>query len=58
MHAFSSGGVYLNFPGLGEEREALVKAAYGANYARLAELKERYDPTNLFRINQNIAPRE
>lgn len=56
MHAFSSGGVYLNFPGLGEEREALVRAAYGDNYARLAELKARYDPGNLFSLNQNIAP--
>jgi len=33
-----------------------VRAAYGGNYERLAELKNRYDPTNLFRINQNIAP--
>jgi FAD/FMN-containing dehydrogenase len=56
LQAFSSGGVYLNFPGLGEEREALVRAAYGDNYARLVELKGRYDPTNLFRSNQNIPP--
>jgi len=33
-----------------------VRAFYGGNYERLAELKNRYDPTNLFRINQNIAP--
>ena len=57
MRAFSStGGVYLNFPGLGEEREALVRAAYGDNYARLAELKRRYDPGNLFSLNQNVPP--
>jgi FAD/FMN-containing dehydrogenase len=56
MHAFSSGGVYLNFPGMGEEREALVKAAYGANYERLVALKNAYDPTNLFSVNQNIVP--
>jgi len=49
-------GVYLNFPGLGEEKEALVRAGYGANYDRLAELKAKYDPENLFRMNMNIAP--
>ncbi len=57
MRAFSStGGVYLNFPGFGEEREALVRTAYGDNYARLAELKRRYDPGNLFSLNQNVPP--
>jgi FAD/FMN-containing dehydrogenase len=56
MHAFSSGGLYLNFAGFGEEREALVKAAYGANYDRLVALKNTYDPTNLFSVNQNIVP--
>jgi FAD/FMN-containing dehydrogenase len=52
----STGGLYLNFPGLGEEKEALVKAGYGDNYERLAALKAKYDPTNLFRMNLNIAP--
>ena len=52
----STGGIYLNFPGLGEEKEALVKAGYGANYERLAALKAKYDPTNLFRMNLNIPP--
>ena len=56
MEKHSTGGVYLNFPGLGEEKEALVKAGYGVNYDRLAELKAKYDPENLFRMNQNIAP--
>lgn len=56
MQPYSHGGLYLNFPGLGEEREALVRAAYGQNYARLAELKGRYDPTNLFHMNLNIKP--
>ncbi|MCM8749774.1 FAD-binding oxidoreductase [Thermomicrobiaceae bacterium CFH 74404] len=51
---FSTGGVYVNF--LGNEGEARVRAAYGANYARLAEIKRRYDPENVFRFNQNIAP--
>src|SRR5581483_471841 len=56
LEKHSTGGLYLNFPGLGEEREALVKAGYGANYERLAALKAKYDPTNLFRMNLNIAP--
>jgi len=41
---------------LGEEKEALVKAGYGDNYERLAELKAKYDPANLFRMNLNITP--
>jgi FAD/FMN-containing dehydrogenase len=57
MHRFSGGGLYLNFAGFGEEKEALVRAGYGANYERLVELKTRYDPGNLFRMNQNIRPR-
>jgi FAD/FMN-containing dehydrogenase len=56
MHRFSDGGLYLNFAGFGEEKEALVRAGYGANYDRLAALKATYDPTNLFRMNQNIRP--
>jgi FAD/FMN-containing dehydrogenase len=54
LHRYSSGGVYLNFPGFGEEKEELLRAAYGANYERLTELKAQYDPTNLFRMNFNI----
>ena len=56
IEPYSTGGVYLNFPGFGEEKEALVRAGYGANYERLADLKARYDPENLFRMNMNIAP--
>jgi FAD/FMN-containing dehydrogenase len=52
----STGGIYLNFAGLAEEKEALVKAGYGANYERLAALKAKYDPSNLFRMNLNITP--
>jgi FAD/FMN-containing dehydrogenase len=48
-------GAYVNF--LGSEGEARVRAAYpGATWERLAEIKARYDPTNLFRLNQNIPP--
>ncbi len=57
MHRHSPGGLYLNFPGFGEEKEDLVRSAYGANYDRLAELKAQYDPTNLFHMNQNIKPK-
>ena len=58
LRRFSAdGGIYLNFPGDGEGGESLVRAAYGdANYERLAALKATYDPTNLFRMNLNIAP--
>ena len=57
MKPFSRGGAYLNFPGQGEEGEALLRASYGsANYDRLKVLKSKYDPANLFRLNQNILP--
>ena len=56
MEKHSTGGMYLNFPGLGEEKEELVRAGYGVNYDRLAELKAKYDPQNLFRMNINISP--
>lgn len=51
----SSAGAYANFM-MDDEGEACVKAAYGDNYERLAMLKKKYDPTNLFRVNQNIRP--
>jgi FAD/FMN-containing dehydrogenase len=51
---FASAGAYVNF--MTEEEDTRVAAAYGANYARLVELKRRYDPANVFRINQNIVP--
>jgi FAD/FMN-containing dehydrogenase len=54
MRPFSTGGVYAN--NLGEEGTERVEAAYGENYARLLALKNKYDPTNFFRLNQNIRP--
>jgi FAD/FMN-containing dehydrogenase len=56
MQVYSDGGVYLNFPGFGEEGEALTRAGLGDNYARLRSIKAKYDPTNLFRVNQNVRP--
>ncbi len=49
------GGTYLNFPGFVEEGDELLRATYGAGYARLQELKAAYDPDNFFRSNFNIA---
>jgi hypothetical protein len=56
MQPFSTGGVYVNF--LSEDDgEDRVKAAYGAEkYERLVALKNKYDRTNFFRLNQNIKP--
>jgi len=54
MRPFSTGGVYAN--NLGEEGAERIEAAYGENYARLLALKNKYDPTNFFRLNQNIKP--
>lgn len=58
MREFSSGGLYVNFAGFGEEGSDLVRAAYGNNYDRLAAVKRRYDPANLFRHNRNVEPAE
>jgi FAD/FMN-containing dehydrogenase len=56
MTHHSNGRAYLNFAGLGEEGSELVRQSYGDNYQRLVEIKTKYDPTNLFRLNQNIRP--
>ena len=53
LAAQAEGGAYVNFIA---ERAGREREAYGANYARLAELKARYDPANLFRLNQNVVP--
>jgi FAD/FMN-containing dehydrogenase len=55
MATFTERAVYVN--NLSAEGEDRVREAYGANYTRLAAIKARYDPTNLFRTNQNVRPR-
>jgi hypothetical protein len=55
LRPYATGSPYLNF--LGDEGSALARAAYGADtFARLTALKKKYDPTNTFRLNQNIPP--
>jgi len=54
MLPFATGGVYVNF--MTEEETDRIAPAYGGNYQRLVELKDKYDPTNMFRLNQNIKP--
>ena len=54
LHPFAAGGAYLNM--IMDEGPDPVKAAYGGNYDRLVAVKDKYDPENLFRINQNILP--
>ncbi len=55
VHPFNLGGAYPNFM-MDDEGDARLKATFGENYARLAAVKKKYDPTNLFRVNQNINP--
>lgn len=54
LHPYTAGGGYVNF--MMDEGEDSVKATYGNNYQRLREIKTKYDPGNLFRVNQNIRP--
>ncbi|MEI8597073.1 BBE domain-containing protein [Vibrio sp. M60_M31a] len=51
---FASGGAYINF--LTQDESERTESAYGPTYARLQEIKKKYDPNNLFRMNQNIPP--
>jgi len=55
VHPYNLAGAYANFM-MDDEGDARVRAAYGQNYGRLAALKKKYDPANLFRVNQNIQP--
>jgi FAD/FMN-containing dehydrogenase len=55
VHPFNLEGAYVNFM-MDDEAEGRVQATYGDNYQRLASIKARYDPRNLFRVNQNIQP--
>lgn len=54
LRPHTSGGHLLNF--LGEESPDMIQAAFGPNYARLTQVKKKYDPTNFFSINQNVKP--
>jgi FAD/FMN-containing dehydrogenase len=55
LRRFSTGGTYINFQ-TEDEGEDRLRAAYGDNYERLAEVKAKWDPDNLFRMNKNVAP--
>jgi FAD/FMN-containing dehydrogenase len=54
LHPYAAGGGYINM--MMAEGADTVKAAYRDNYAHLAQIKARYDPDNLFQVNQNIKP--
>jgi FAD/FMN-containing dehydrogenase len=54
LHDYSCGGAYVNF--MMEEGQERIKASYPDNYEKLVEIKTKYDPENLFRVNQNIVP--
>jgi FAD/FMN-containing dehydrogenase len=54
LHPYSAGGAYVNM--MMEEGQDRVRASYGDHYDRLAVIKGKYDPNNLFRVNQNITP--
>jgi FAD/FMN-containing dehydrogenase len=58
MREKNDGAIYLNFVSEGEDTEAMMRASYGNdNYERLIDIKTKYDPANMFRLNQNILPR-
>ncbi len=53
-HPYASGGTYINF--MMDEEKGRIESTYGSNLERLAGIKKKYDPSNLFHINQNIKP--
>ena len=55
LHPHNKGGAYINF--MMEEGEDRIRANYGKNFERLQQVKTKYDPDNLFRVNQNIVPK-
>jgi FAD/FMN-containing dehydrogenase len=55
LRPFTTGASYINFQ-TEDEDDSRVRASYGANYDRLAALKRRYDPENVFRSNRNVPP--
>ena len=55
MRPFMSGGAYVNYLGADASQD-VVRTAYGPAFVRLVALKDRYDPHNVFRLNQNIRP--
>jgi hypothetical protein len=54
LHPYGAGAAYVNF--MMEEGEDRIRATYGENYEKLEKIKAKYDPENLFRVNQNIKP--
>jgi FAD/FMN-containing dehydrogenase len=54
LHPYSLGGAYVNF--MMDEGTDRIRATYRDSYDRLVEVKQRYDPTNLFHVNQNVKP--
>lgn len=57
VHPFNLGGAYVNFM-MGDEAAGLIETTYGENYKRLTAVKTKYDPKNLFRVNQKISCRK
>jgi FAD/FMN-containing dehydrogenase len=55
LEPFSTGASYINFQ-MGDDGRERIRAAYGANFDRLAAVKRKYDPDNLFRVNRNVPP--
>jgi FAD/FMN-containing dehydrogenase len=56
LEPLSTGQQYVNFPGFYEDGEKMMRQTFGANLDRLAAVKRKYDPTNLFRLNHNVSP--
>jgi FAD/FMN-containing dehydrogenase len=54
LHPYSAGGAYVNF--MMDEGQERIRATYRDDFERLVDIKNEYDPTNLFRVNQNIRP--